>query len=470
MISPEVAIIIVNWNKCDCVLSLIEQLGNQSYLNYDIIVIDNNSSDNSTERIRNRFASVKLIENKKNLGGTGGFNTGLRYALKHTCAKYIWLLDNDAQICVDTLSVLVNFMESHHDAGIVGSKIVNATNKNKIVKLGANINWRTGEVYAVFHNSDNDERTNATVKVDYVPSCSALVRADCLSKTGLMDERYFLYWDDTDLGLCFNRSGFDVYANGLSVAYHPAFTEKAKGLAEKYYLTRNALLFFSKHAPMGKRWILFWGFLRRNLKTFLLGIFLKNHETYFIYKKACLDYFRGNFGKFAHHYLHVSNQNDLSIDFNAAREKNVLIIPEDSIERAVNFISHMKRAYPSLKCSIVVPKDRCRLLESVDVENIYILNNRSKNLFLEHVKTFSKLFMKNFNASIILADKGFSPFSYVSSKSFKYTNQGVLVKIGAKRGAIWQPLLATIVGEVGALCLLPMFLLKSFSYQYDAEK
>jgi len=102
---PKVAIVIVNWNKKSYVCDLLNNINNIDYKHFDTIVIDNSSTDNSVNEIRNKFPEVKLIENESNLGGTGGFNTGIKYALKQNKYKYIWLLDNDVQIEPDTLDV-----------------------------------------------------------------------------------------------------------------------------------------------------------------------------------------------------------------------------------------------------------------------------------------------------------------------------------------------------------------------------
>ena len=110
--NPKVAIVIVTWNKKKYVLDLLNSLGNLNYDNHDIIVVDNASTDDTCQVIREQYTYVDLIENKENLGGTGGFNTGMRYVLEKRGYKYTWLLDNDAVVENDTLIELVRVMEN----------------------------------------------------------------------------------------------------------------------------------------------------------------------------------------------------------------------------------------------------------------------------------------------------------------------------------------------------------------------
>ena len=91
--NPKVAIVIVTWNKKSYVMGLLQSLRDIDYDNHDIIVVDNASTDDTCRAIREQFPQVNLIVNSENLGGTGGFNTGLRYVLRKGGYKYTWLLD-----------------------------------------------------------------------------------------------------------------------------------------------------------------------------------------------------------------------------------------------------------------------------------------------------------------------------------------------------------------------------------------
>ena len=113
--APIVQVIIVTWNKEKDVTRLLEQLEHINYPEnkYEVTVVDNSSSDNTVQSIESGYPSVHLIRNHENLGGAGGFNTGMRWALENRPeSKYMWLLDNDVLVDRNALSELVAVMES----------------------------------------------------------------------------------------------------------------------------------------------------------------------------------------------------------------------------------------------------------------------------------------------------------------------------------------------------------------------
>ncbi|MFA5719308.1 MAG: glycosyltransferase, partial [Desulfobulbaceae bacterium] len=123
--SPTVLVIIVTWNKKAYVVDLLQSLQRLSYPaeRLDVVVVDNASSDGTAEVLNRDFPGVHVIENSENLGGTGGFNTGLRYAFAQPEGKYdyLWLLDNDVQVHRNALTELVTLLESEQDAAVAGS-------------------------------------------------------------------------------------------------------------------------------------------------------------------------------------------------------------------------------------------------------------------------------------------------------------------------------------------------------------
>lgn len=116
MPTPSILVIIVTWNKKDYVLDLLNSLRNLDYASsaIDTVVVDNASNDGTAEAIRELFPQVNLICNPENIGGTGGFNTGLKWAFAQPDGKYkyLWLLDNDVLVHRAALSELVNLLET----------------------------------------------------------------------------------------------------------------------------------------------------------------------------------------------------------------------------------------------------------------------------------------------------------------------------------------------------------------------
>lgn len=257
---PNVAIVILNWNKKDDLLKLLSLVKKINYENYAIILVDNASTDGSVLAATKSYPEITVIQNDQNVGGSAGFNTGLRYVCENNMHKYVWLLDNDVLIESDTLLHLVKAMENDSNIGLAGSRIVDKNDKNSTVELGAFLRKDRIGVTPNCGNSPNCD-AESIVDVDYVAVCSALVRVNALGLVGFMDERFFVFWDDIDWGVIFNSAGFRVVAVYQSVAYHDAFVEKSRGdYTDFYYGVRNSLLVYSKN----------FGFLERSY------IFLKS--------------------------------------------------------------------------------------------------------------------------------------------------------------------------------------------------
>jgi len=243
---PRVSIVIVTWNKQLDVLNLLNSLHVICCACTNIVVVDNASTDGTAEAIRQHPLPVNLIENSENLGGAGGFNTGIRYALDNLKPDFIWLLDNDAQADPKALRELVSVMTADVTVGIAGSCILNPIQPSQIVEAGAfidlmSLSWKPHLRYEPYPSGSQ----LAAIEVDYVPACSALVRREVFTTIGILDQRYFLHWDDVDFCYRARQAGYRVVSVLKSKVYHGA--EKGYSQTGLYFDVRNSLLFARKH-------------------------------------------------------------------------------------------------------------------------------------------------------------------------------------------------------------------------------
>ena len=119
----DVAIVICNYNKVDMVLRCIRCILDNDFADYDLYVVDNASTDGAPEAIREQFGDrLTLLVNRENLGGSGGFNTGLR-AAQEKRYRYYMCVDNDAMLDEHAIGELYRFLESHPEAGMAASKV-----------------------------------------------------------------------------------------------------------------------------------------------------------------------------------------------------------------------------------------------------------------------------------------------------------------------------------------------------------
>lgn len=214
-------VVICNYNKAECVLACIESVLESKTDDFDIYAVDNASTDGSPEKIRDKFGTqVKLIANSENLGGSGGFNAGIRHVTE-AGYEYVWCLDNDVLVDEQALTALVVFMDSHPEVGMAGSKVLDMDGSCTIQQLGMTVRYDRYCVEANYQGMyADDPRVPQTVYADAVAACSLLVRTSVIKKIGVMPEENFLYWDDTEWGVRCNLAGYRVAAVGSSIVEH----------------------------------------------------------------------------------------------------------------------------------------------------------------------------------------------------------------------------------------------------------
>lgn len=242
----DIAIIICNYNKKNYVLQCIKSVLDLAFHNYDLYVVDNASTDGSAEAIEKAYGEkVILLRNKENLGGSGGFNAGMRTALERGY-KYIYLLDNDVLLEPQALIELYNYMENHEDVGIAGSLLYSMDNPAEIQEMGAGIDWDSFYIKPKFKGNLENEAIPLVLECDYVPACSVLVRSEAIKKAGLMDEGNFIYWDDIEWGFRIKQHGYKVVACAKSRVWHKMGVAAKTNTFGTYYFWRNRVNFFVK--------------------------------------------------------------------------------------------------------------------------------------------------------------------------------------------------------------------------------
>ena len=225
----KVAVIILNWNGEKLLQKFLP-----SVVEYTpsalgkVVVVDNASTDGSAEWIRSQFGdSVKLFVNEENLGGSGGFNVGIRYALEEGY-EYVWCLDNDVLVDENAVGELYSFMEGHPEVGMAGSKVYHMEKPDYVQQFGIDILWDEYCCEAKYHGCLEDGTMPEVVYSDAVAACSVLVRASVIRKIGPLPEENFLYWDDTEWGYRCNLAGYKVASVGSSKILHSMGGEKGK--------------------------------------------------------------------------------------------------------------------------------------------------------------------------------------------------------------------------------------------------
>jgi GT2 family glycosyltransferase len=286
--TPLVYIVILNYNGLKDTVECIESLQKITYKNYKIIIVDNNSIDNSEEILRQKFPNYKFIQTGENLGFAGGNNVGIKHALKAN-AEYILLLNNDTIVEKSFLEPLVETAESAKDIGVVGGKIY-YNDSGLIWYAGANLNQYTGKTQHFGDREKDSGQYNNIRETGYVTGCLMLIKRSAIEKAGLMDDSYFLYYEETDWNVRIKKLGYRLIYNYNSVIYHKV-SSTTKNINEKmkYYYDRNVNYFINKNFGLSNR-LFMYGYIRIRLllKLFKAG-FLRDKNKMRVIKDTYRD-------------------------------------------------------------------------------------------------------------------------------------------------------------------------------------
>lgn len=240
---PRVTCIVLNWNGWQDTIECLNALKECTYPNLTVIVVDNGSTDDSVSRIRAAHPNVPALESQKNLGFAGGNNVGIRYALAQR-ADFIWLLNNDTKPAPDALSTLVAKATTDSRIAAVASVCYYASSPTRVEAwAGAQVNlWICfGRNSTVPRSDDWFHSLNGT---------SMLVRRSALEDAGLLDEGFFLYWEDTEFCLRLRKKGWKLAAAADSKILHKvnASTGGNRIILDRYQTT-SGLHLLQLHSP-----------------------------------------------------------------------------------------------------------------------------------------------------------------------------------------------------------------------------
>ncbi len=237
---PKVSIVIVNYNRKE-IIECIKSVKKADYPQdkIEIIVSDNNSTDDSLSQIRKLFLDIAIIKSGKNQGYGAGCNHGAKYA--H--GKYMVFLTPDNIVDRKWLPNLVNKIENDKTVGTVTSKVMYLSQKNKINSMGCFLS-----IFGICGSINSSKYVhNSNI---FAPSgASFIISRELFKKVGGFDEKLFMYSEDVDLGWRVLNLGYRNITSADSVTYHNTdITTKNKGDLFYHYNTRNNLLIIMKNA------------------------------------------------------------------------------------------------------------------------------------------------------------------------------------------------------------------------------
>lgn len=244
---PKVGIIVLNYNGKHCLSSCLQSLDRLEYPEKEIIVVDNNSTDDSFTAAEKKFPHFTFVRNEKNDGFARGMNVGMRLALSRG-ARWCWIFNYDAVADQRALSALVLAAQENPRAGLL-SPVIYEPDSDHLWFAKGKIDY--SRMRTLHIPPAKKELASKTYPSEFLTGCALLIKKELIDAIGFLDERFFLYYEDADYSLRASRAGFAcLVVPGAKVSH----SEESKARPEKtYFLVYSGLLFFEKWASLYMR-------------------------------------------------------------------------------------------------------------------------------------------------------------------------------------------------------------------------
>lgn len=242
-----ITIIIVAWNQLEKTLACLETVAALDYSDYHTILVDNGSEPPLAEAVSARLPAVEVRRLPRNLGFAGGYNAGLRRALEGGNSLFL-LLNNDTLLEPDVLSRLVTALNREEDIGLVTAKIYYASDPRRIWTVGANLNVFLDLKEGGQGQLDTGQWT-APRDLDFAPFCAILIRRAVIEQVGLLDEEFFLYYEDMDYCRRARQAGWRIRLEPDAHVLHDVSASSGgrDSPMERYWMAQSSGRYFRKH-------------------------------------------------------------------------------------------------------------------------------------------------------------------------------------------------------------------------------
>jgi GT2 family glycosyltransferase len=282
--NPSVGIVIINWNSFGHTHQCLLSLKKVTYPNFKIFIVDNGSSDGSGRQLKEEHGDfVNVIFHHENAGFAGGNNIGIAEVLR-LGFDYVMLLNNDTESEPDFLNHLVKKLEENPSFGAVQPKFFFLLDKTKIWNAGGKFIPFLGISGTIGYNQADQAKFNHPKILDWITGCGFMVSTAIVKKVGMLNEKFFIYYEDVDWSFRIRNAGYKLAYEPKSVVYHEAGMAHKSNVKKKegyvnpfvhYLRSRNQIWLLRKYTP--------WYFA----PTVTLFMMVKNLAimAYFVFRK-----------------------------------------------------------------------------------------------------------------------------------------------------------------------------------------
>lgn len=237
-----VGALVVNWNRKKDTLECIDSLLGSTYPSLVVYVVDNGSTDGSADTIAERYPIVRLIRSETNLGFAGGNNLGLERMMANG-VDFAFLVNNDVVVAHDAVDWLMAGVHGYPGVGVLCPKVLLHSDPSTIWSAGGMLDPATGVATQRHYGEKSNGQSKVAAEVDYAVGCAMLVKMEAVRAAGLMDSRYFMYYEEADWCRRIREVGYTIMYVPLSEVRHKVELGDDSRNDAPYYFARNRLLY-----------------------------------------------------------------------------------------------------------------------------------------------------------------------------------------------------------------------------------
>lgn len=286
--SKKIGIVMVNYNgenfQGDCLRTIFES----SYKDFEVIIVDSGSKDNSITYVKENYPQVIIVENKENIGVAAGNNIGIKLSIERG-NEYTLLLNNDTEIASDMLEILIKNATKDK---VVVPKMYYYDKPNSIWCAGGRFAWiKCGTCHYGVNEEDRGQYDQNKI-IEYAPTCCMLIHNSIFDKIGLFDEATFMYFDDTDFCVRMLEYGIKMEYIFNAKLWHKVSSSSGGDFSkvQVYYVNRNRLYFMKKNKDKINVFSYVYVISLLIIKLILCPFIRKNNRYIIV---ALKDYFAG---------------------------------------------------------------------------------------------------------------------------------------------------------------------------------
>lgn len=310
---PKVSIILLNWNGKKDTAECLESLEKLDYPNYDVIVIDNGSQDDSVVFLKQKFPWINLIAKKRNVGFAEGNNIGAKFAIEHG-AEFLFILNNDTVVDKNVLKEMMLTAQKDDHIAIVTPKVYNYHKKNQLESAGYVQSILKSKIYQTGYQEEDVGQYESEKEVNFVSGCAMIVKKNVVAEFGIFDPSFFIYCEDQDFCYSVLQKGYKLVYSPKAKIWHKVSISMGgyKNPISIYLFTRNRIKLVLKRATAVQKTIFFIYFFGYYAPAFTIYSLLQGRKVVGAFYRAIFSYIFKNLKRYEfEHYA------DLCVGINA---------------------------------------------------------------------------------------------------------------------------------------------------------